>query len=250
MKQIVLCDGGDTFETSKICKKYNLGVNIDNFYKPDYLLNNPNTIKEHLEMYKNIDICSIHGPFCDLNYGSNDTLIVEATLKRFEYAYEISCKLSCQNIVLHNGYVPGTSFPTNWIKRGEIFWKKFLENKDDGVIFYIENLLEHDPGMIIDIINNVNRKNLKMCIDIGHVNVFSDINVLEWIKNASENIGFVHLHNNNGKKDEHNGITNGNMDINKICETLEQYCPDAIWAIETKEYEASIKWLIENKYIQ
>jgi len=144
MKQIVLCDEGDTFGISKICKKYNLGVNIDNFYKPDYLLNNPNAIKEHLEVYKNIDICSIHGPFCDLNYGSNDTLIVEATLKRFEYAYEISCKLNCQNIVLHNGYVPGTSVlsETNFIMiEPSVFLIKlhlvFLSRQMSGLIYSI-----------------------------------------------------------------------------------------------------------------
>lgn len=40
----------------------------------------------------------------------------ECHKNRFEYLYEISRKLGCKNIVLHHGYVPGTSYPQNWVK--------------------------------------------------------------------------------------------------------------------------------------
>ena len=84
MKQVIFCDNGKTQEISKLCKKYNLGVNVDSFYRPDYLENNQNSINKHLEVYNDIEICSIHGPYFDLNFGSNDNLIIEVTLKRFE----------------------------------------------------------------------------------------------------------------------------------------------------------------------
>jgi sugar phosphate isomerase/epimerase len=249
MKQIILCDDGNIVEVSKLCRKYHIGVNIDRFYKPDYLENSPNAINEHLECYKNIDICSIHGPFADLNFGSSDVLIREVTAKRFEYAYDISCKLGCKNIILHNGYVPGTSTPSNWIKRGRIFWDDFLNNKNRETIFYIENLLEHDPEIINDVINMTSKNNLKICFDTGHTNVFSKIKITEWIEKMNKNIGFVHLHNNYGERDEHNGLDNGNINMMEICIALEQYSPNAIWAIENLEYKKSIEWLIGNKYI-
>ena len=250
MERIILCDNGKIEEISKLCKKYSLGVNIDSYYRPDYLEKNPNSIEQHLRVYNDIEICSIHGPYFDLNYGSNDNLIKEVTKKRFEYAYSISSKINCRSIILHNGYVPGTSFPSNWIKRAKSFWDEFLENKDEEIVFYIENLLEHDPGMIIELINSVNKKNLKMCFDIGHANVYSKIKVTEWVKKVNANIRFVHLHNNNGETDEHNGISNGTLNVKEVCEYLEEYSPKATWAIETIEYEKSIEWLKENKFLE
>ena len=121
MKKIILCDAGNITETSRLSIKYNLGVNIDQFSIPDFLEQNPNSINETLDGYQNIQIYSIHGPFMDLNFGTQDKLIKDATEKRFEAAYEISHKLKIKNIVLHNGYVPGTSYPENWVKRSKYF---------------------------------------------------------------------------------------------------------------------------------
>jgi hypothetical protein len=45
-------------------------------------------------------------------------------------------------------------------------------------------------------------------------------------------------------------LNNGKIDMAEICSALEQYCPNAIWGIMTSEYENSIEWLIENKFIK
>jgi sugar phosphate isomerase/epimerase len=216
-----------------------------------------NIICDYLEIYKNIEIYSMHGPFVDLSFGSIDNLIMEATEKRFEYTYQVSCKLKINNIVLHNGYIPdtkapswGTTYPPNWIKRSKLFWDNFLQNKELEKMFYIENFMEYNPDIILELLTKVNRKNFKMCFDVGHANIFSKIGIIKWIEIVNENIGFVHLHNNNGETDEHAGINNGKINMLEICNSLEEYSPNAIWAIETKECEESIEWLIRNKFIK
>jgi sugar phosphate isomerase/epimerase len=249
MEKIVLCEEGNNKKTAEICKKYGFAVNIDSFSDPDYLNTNPNAIKENLETYNGICIFSMHGSMHDLNSGSKDILIRDVTLKRYEYSYEISRKLGCTNIIFHNGYVPGTSFSKNWIQRSKDFWGNFLKNKKVETIFYIENQLEHDADIIYEVVNQVNNNQLKVCLDIGHLNVFSRIKVSEWIKKLNRRIGFVHLHNNHGQSDEHNDLYNGNINLIEIIELLEQNCPEAIWALETKDNEKSIEWLIENKII-
>jgi sugar phosphate isomerase/epimerase len=249
MKRIVLCDHGDIKKTSKLCKENNLGVNVDGFCMPDSYEKDATAINEIIEAYKDIGIYSIHGPFCDLCFGSSDKLIQKTTAERFEYGYKILCALQCKNIILHNGYVPGTSFPQEWIKRGKIFWEDFLRNKDTETNFFIENYLEEKPEIITDLINTVNVNNLKICLDIGHLNIHSKIEITKWIENANENIGFVHLHNNYGENDDHHGLNNGKINMKEICGALEQYCPNAVWAIETVELESSIEWLRKNGYI-
>jgi sugar phosphate isomerase/epimerase len=246
MKRILLCDAGDYKKVSQLCEKHKLGVNIDIDIPEHYLQDNPNEINDIMEGYKNVEINSINGSFTDLNFTSDDPLIREITLKRFEYAYEISCKLRCKNIVLHNGHEYDR--PQS-LAVGVFMWEHFLRDKDKETIFYIENRIEKDPLFINSLIEAVNKHTLKICFDIGNAHIYSEIKITEWIKKLNTNIGFVHLHNNYGKAGKQNGLGNGEINISEICAALEQHCPNAIWEIETSEYEDSIKWLIENKYI-
>ena len=83
MKQIVLCDAGDYERVSKLCKKYNLGVNIDISTPENNSQNNSKEINEIAECYKGVEICSIHGSFMDLNFSSSDEFIREITQRRY-----------------------------------------------------------------------------------------------------------------------------------------------------------------------
>lgn len=252
MKEIVLCDDGQYLKVADLCEKYKVNVNIDAFNDPEYFYAHPSEIEKQLERYKNIKVCSIHGSFTDLCFGSKDKLIRNATKARFEYSYEISRKLGCKNIILHHGYVPGTSYPPNWVKRSKVFWKNFLKDKDAEMVFYIENMLEHNPNLISEVVSVVNDSRLSICLDVGHVHCNSKVSVLEWIKKLNTQIGFVHLHNNFGEEDQHLGFEKGTIDFLEICKALEEYAPNSIWGIETnvKDMEASIHWLIEKNFLK
>ena len=250
MKKIILCDTGNFKKVSELCKKYNLGVNI-NINTPEcYLKFNPNEINEIIEGYKNVTIGSIYGSFKDLNFTSNDELIRKVTAKRYEYIYKISFKFNCKNIILPYSYDPRYISPS--LKVGAGFWTEYLKNKDKETIFYIENIMDPTPGFInclIDLIN-INKENLKMCFDIGHAIKFSKLEITEWIKQVNKNIGIVNLYNISEEGGKPNALNNGIINMDEICTALEQYCPNAIWKINTVEYEKSIKWLRENKYIK
>lgn len=252
MREIVLCDDGIYHETSKLCKEYNIGVNVDSYCDPEYHNSHPEDLTYHLQMYSDVTIKSMHGAFTDLCFGSRDNLIREATKIRFDHSYDISKKLGCNHIIFHHGYIPGTSYPPNWIKRSKSFWDDFLTGKDSNTIFYIENQFEHSPDMILDLVSAVDNNNLKICLDIGHAHCNSKTPVEEWIKKLSKNIGFVHLHNNHGSEDEHLGLDNGTIDILEVCNLLEKYAPDSIWAIEShfRDVENSINWLKNNGFLK
>jgi sugar phosphate isomerase/epimerase len=249
MKKIVIPDTGDFRKTTELCIKYDLGVEID-IERPEYYsMNNPNEINEIMDGYKNVEISSIHGCFEDLNFWSTDNLIRNVTIKRFKYAYEISRKFGCKNIVLNNSYTP---YRTPSLALGINFWFNFLKNKE--TIFYIRNTIDHSPVVLNDLVNGVNqilnKDNLKICLDIGFANIYSKIKLTEWIEKVNQNIGFVYLSNNDGETNERIGLNNGKINMAEICSALEQYCPNAIWGIMTSEYEDSIEWLIENKFLK
>lgn len=256
MKSIILCDHAKLKETALLCKKYNFGIEAQSFYDPEYLDINPNAIEEHLNVLEDIPIRSIHGPFWDLCPGSFDNLIREVTKKRFDYAFSCASKIKAQNIVLHHGgFIDGVftykKSIDEWLNRNVEFWKDFLMNKDPNIKIHIENFLEPDPELMLQLIEEINKENLDINLDIGHVNYSSNLSVVEWIKRLNKHIGYVHIHDNFGNVDEHHGLGKGNLPLVEIFDALETYSPNAIWAIEHKieEMEGSIDWLKKHGYL-
>lgn len=253
MKDIILCDRSNYIEISALCKQYGVSVNIDTFSDTDVYDFFHEEVNRNLTSYHDVKIVSIHGPYKDLCLGSKDKLIREATMARFEYAYKITTLLSCPNIILHHGYIPGTSLPSNWVKRAKIFFNEFLSDKDNSISIHIENQFEDTPVLISEVVSAVDDNRLKICLDVGHANCNSKTPVLNWIEQLNDKISFVHLHNNDGLVDQHLDLTSGTIDFKEICFALEKYAPNCIWAIETNnldDTEKSIQWLIDNHYLQ
>ncbi len=251
MKSIILCDSGRVNEVAILCEEHNTGIEVQAFYDPEYLIENVNSISEHKKRIENLNPKALHGPFADLCFGSFDNLIKEATMQRFNLAYDIAKQLGCTDIVLHHGYVPGTSPLSSWIKRGKLFWEEFFQDKEEGISIHLENMLEHSPEILFEIVSEVDKPELDVCLDTGHANCFSKTSVIDWIKILNSKIGYVHLHNNYGKKDEHFGFELGTIPFKEMCSTLEKYSPKAIWAMECSyRFKAdSISWLKENNYL-
>ncbi|MCD6435159.1 MAG: sugar phosphate isomerase/epimerase [Clostridiales bacterium] len=257
MKSMILCDSRNLKQTALLCNKYHLGIEAQSFWDPNYLTINPKGIEEHLEVLKDIPERTIHGPFWDLCPGSFDSLIRDVTRERFEFAYECANKINAKGIILHHGgYINGVfthkKSIRDWSARSIQFWKDFLVDKDKSVIIYVENFLEPDPEMMFELLEAVNQENLKINLDIGHVNYSSDVPVVDWIKRLNTHIGYVHIHDNLGNADEHHELGSGNLPLVDIFNALEKYSPNAIWAIEhgTSELEISINWLKDHGYFK
>ncbi|NLY45471.1 MAG: sugar phosphate isomerase/epimerase [Tissierella sp.] len=253
MKEIVVCDRANHKEVSLLCKKYGVSVNIDTFSNTETYDIYPEEVNKNLSRYLEVKIASIHGPYKDLCLGSSDKLIKSATMARFEYTYQISRLLGCPNIILHHGYIPGTSYPSSWVKRAKSFFYEFLYNKNHNINIHIENQFERTPDLLSEVVYTVNDSRLKICLDVGHANCNSKTSVIDWIEQLNDKISFVHLHNNNGLTDQHLDFTNGTINFKEICFALEKHAPNCIWGIETNnldDTEKSIQWLIDNHYLQ
>lgn len=263
MKEIRLCDDTELSKVFELCVNNNLGVEIQGFYNPNLIdtQESENILLEYKKSLKDFKGGkSLHAPFWDLNLGSKNPLVKEATMKAFNYAYRMAKELGCTEIVVHNGFIPNTSFYQGWVKNATTFWQQFFTDKDDSIIMMIENQCEEDSEVIKMEIDSVNDARLKVCLDIGHAHANSNMSVEDWITSLGERIGYLHLHNNHGKvqgrpsymNDEHLGLADGTMDIANILNLLEKICPDAIWNIECKlDYvNDSVKLLKNLSYIR
>ncbi len=251
MKALVICDDCNPAEATAICRESGYGIEVQSFYDPKYFEKNKDAIETHLRAIAGIDLRSLHGPFGDLNPGSFDAMIREVTRRRFESAVSVAGKLGISRIVLHNGYVPRTSRPSNWLKRCSAFWSDFLKGKPKSLRFHVENLLEWHPDLIAEVMATIDDPRVDVCLDIGHAHCNSKTDVTVWIERLAGRIGYVHLHDNHGDEDEHLGLGCGTIPMVDICHALLEYSPDAVWALEVDpaRMHQSLDWLKSNGFL-
>lgn len=249
MKKIILCDDTNIIETSKKAKEHGFGIEVQSFYKPAFC-EETNNIDIHKKLIVWIEPISFHAPFADLCPGSSDSMVRDIAMNRFELGYQVAKQLDVSHIIFHIGYVPGTGPIKRRAPRCVDFWNKFLEWKDN-MNFYIENVLEHDPEMLSTVIEGINKKTVKACLDLGHAHCYSKTSVMDWIKTLKDKIGYVHIHDNNWEKDEHLGIGKWNIPMFEVLSALNEYAPNAVWTLECKveDMDESIKWLTKNNFL-
>lgn len=250
MKALILCDGGKVEKVAPLCITKGFGIEVQSFHQPN-VLEDHTQVGYHLAQMAGISLRAMHGPFGDLCPGSFDPMVCEVARVRLEQAYAIARQLDIDHIVLHHGYVPHTSSRAGWIRRSMEFWHSFLAGKSPEVHFYLENLLELDPSIISDVIDGVGSHHLSINLDIGHAHCNSQTPVLQWIEAIGNRIGYLHLHDNHGEADEHLGLGQGQIPMLEVCHALNEYSPDAIWAIEAEGegINRSLLWLIENGFL-
>lgn len=249
MKELVLCDDCKPEFVIPLCEKYGFGIEIQGFYNPTQVKDKNKILKHYKDVLPQNISKYFHAPFADLCLGSATPKIVEATKYYFDYAYKMANKLGVKRITVHHGYIPGTSYSHNWIKKAVEFWKGYLRNK--SICFDMENLCEEDGTISKEIVEKVNSDKLGLNLDIGHAHCNSKVEVLDWIKLLKDKITYVHLHDNHGETDEHIGLGKGTIPLKEVLKALNKYAPNAVWALECKleNLEESIKYLKDNKFI-
>lgn len=251
MPNLLLCDASQPEITAPICKRTGLGVEIQSFSNPNYLQVKADGVQKHKNLYKDLQSRALHGPFGDLSPGSCDDLIREVTAKRFEFAYKYAQSLDAAHIILHHGYVPNTNTYGGWLRRSLEFWDVFLGDKDPRFTFYLENLLEPDGKLIGEVVRQIGRPNLRICLDVGHAFCYGKIPLQQWIEELGGLIGYVHLHDNHGDFDAHLSLGEGKIPLDQVCYTLKRCVPDAIWALEVgpEQTDDSLFWLQSHGYL-
>lgn len=191
----------------------------------------------------------IHGPFTELSPSSIDSRAVQLTWDRLMDSVEFCKIFNSKKLVVHTGFFPFLYYPV-WHKEKSIeFWSKFSDAVPKDLTVCIENVFEEDPIIFREIIDEVGKENIRVCLDVGHVNAMAstDWPAERWIEYLGERISHFHLHNNvGGKKDLHGHVYEGSMDMNKILDSIMTYCGDDVTlTIESQKAMESAKWLSE-----
>jgi sugar phosphate isomerase/epimerase len=103
---------------------------------------------------------------------------------------------------------------------------------------------------MIETLDAISDSRVSACLDIGHAHCYSNTPVLNWIEKLGTRIAYVHLHDNDGTGDQHLPIGEGNIPFKEVFNALNEYTPNAIWALEIQPFGLmkSYDWLRENGF--
>lgn len=103
--------------------------------------------------------------------------------------------------------------------------------------------------MLLDIVKGVNDPRLRLCLDIGHVNAYSCVPVMDWLEAWAPYISHFHIHNNDGSRDMHNALNDGTIPMKQLINRAQILCPEATYTLELMKDKPSVEWLAENNWI-
>lgn len=228
-------------ENLKLRDKLNIGFEYNDFFIPD-LLDDEKALKERVNAYKKVGgFNTIHGVFFDICFNSSDKLIKDASYKRARQTLDIAKELGCKKIVFHTNYIIGfnsSDYKKMWVERNALAYKEFLKEYKDIEIL-IENMFDNNDILIRELLDMVNDKRFRMCLDIAHANL-SDESISEWIKNCKKYVSHIHINDNFKDIDSHLAIGDGNMDYDYIISELNKM-DDISILIEVKNTPDFIK---------
>ncbi|WP_163327885.1 sugar phosphate isomerase/epimerase family protein [Desulfurobacterium thermolithotrophum] len=208
------------------------------------------TLKEYGKLRKLAQTkpITVHAPFLDLNPGATDRYVLEATRKRFEETLIAAKVLEAEVIVFHTGFHPAKIYPIydTWLKTAIETFKYIAERSSCKIA--LENVFDEVPDHLERLLKEL-PENVGVCIDIGHLNLFSEKPVEFWIEKFKDRIFEFHIHDNNGKKDEHAVIGNGTFDFDTFFKLLEKIPNSYIFNLENKrpeDVEESLRRILDD----
>lgn len=252
MKALFLCDDCAVDQVAPLARQHGHGIEIQAFYNPR-AADAADSVPRHRHALTEIpsERRSLHGPFGDLCPGSFDEMVRGVTRHRIDLGYTKACELDISRLILHHGYVPGTSAPSGWLRRSTAFWGAFLYDKPANLRVHIENVFERDPDLIAELIAAVDDPRLSICLDLGHCYCHAKTPTVEWVRCLGPLIGYVHMHDNHGDTDSHLPLGQGTLPLADVCAALNEHAPSAIWALEVgpEGMAESLEWLNRNGFL-
>lgn len=159
-------------------------------------VNQNGTIEEQIEIFKNnnLKVSSLHNQYKteELTFFWQDCLIGDKLEETLIFDIETAHKYGFKCVVVH------TMGKFNEIGKNRLL--RILDVCEKNNVFLaIENIDYQQP--ILDIFKNINHPYLKFCYDSGHNNCFD--RDFDYLSNFGDKLICLHLHDNNGLRDQH-----------------------------------------------
>jgi len=184
---------------------------------------------------------TLHGPFFDLVPGGMDKKILQASRERLKQAFDLIPLFNPLSIVCHTGYDRKRYMDDQdqWLETAIETWTELLRGLEGSeTILMFENVYEKTPNMLLRLIDGLGSEQVGFCFDTGHMNVFSETDMDGWLKAMTPSLKQLHLHDNEGIRDDHLAIGAGAINFDSLFSYIERKQLKPIITIEAHQEQA------------
>lgn len=195
---------------------------------------------------------SVHGPLFDLNPGSQDRIIRDYTKFNFMRALNISAILNAEIVVFHLGLNPliPEEYRKMWLDISLKTFRPVVNHaKRLGITIAIENMFLDKPGLLRRVIETIDSPHMQVCLDVGHVNVYSTVPLEKWFDALGKYIVKVHINDNDAQDDLHLAFGDGNVDFKEAYRLLnkKKICPLMTLEMTPERLPKTLRYIEEQK---
>jgi len=116
----------------------------------------------------------------------------------------------------------GEGYIGNWLNRTEELFSELLD-KYSSIELYMENTFEKTPSALLRLKERLRRyERFSLCLDYGHA-CLTKTPPEKWVRDMAEDIGHIHLNDNDLCADGHLVPGEGRIDIKQFMIYLEKY---------------------------
>ncbi len=233
-------------DAEALARDCGLGLELAEFCTAYFMDEQYDEVKDQVERERRAaDRFTFHMPFNELYPSAIDPKAVLLARERLDQAFALSKSFGIRKMIVHSGYVPLIYYKSWFEERSVLFWKDFLRDKPEDVLFCLENVMEDEPELLLRVVRGVDDPRFKLCLDVGHANCQSELPPIEWLRTDGAWIAHFHIHNNDGSRDQHASLFEGTADFSAFLREAAVLCPDATYAIETMHAGPSVDWLLK-----
>jgi len=174
---------------------------------------------------------SVHSVANAVNVAWTNSGIREESLRQIKEAIEFTYDVGAELLTTHPGWKDmfGYRYPDEaYALAVEGHCELADVASDYGIRIGIENMPPFWLSFCTDsreaqaMIQAVNRDNVGLTLDVGHANLLGAKGLEEFITTLNDKIFLIHIHDNDGKKDQHKAIGEGTVDFPKLFGLLVQ----------------------------
>lgn len=197
---------------------------------------------------------TVHAPHMDLAPGGVDSKIRKVTRERFEHVLHLAALIKPTVVVCHPGYDTWRygEFRDLWFKGSLEMWIPLVREAEKiGVTVALENLFEEEPDTIERVLKAINSPHFGFCFDTGHWLVFCKGEWEKWINRLGTRMVEIHIHDNDGKVDQHLPPGDGKFDFLRFFRVISTQQRAPICTLEVhREEELARSFEMVRKYLQ
>lgn len=240
--RLLLCAKYHNFaECVTLAHEFHTGIEVQTFAFPPLLTNDwRETLFSYQKHLRDVPgEIAVHGPFMDLAGGSLDPLINNVVRERVSQTLYVAGELGARTLVFHANFISmirTSEYRDGWTARQIEFWGPLAQQAwAAGHVIALENMWEYEPEIIGNVLRTVDSPGLRSCVDVGHTHLFSNVPLEQWLARLDGYVAHVHVNNNNGNLDCHQGLDDGVLDYRQLMPRLRGLGSDPSISLEIEE---------------